>query len=269
MSFKKYKNEESSGSSDSSSNESSDDEQDDHKKTCYFDDICKKYNIQYSIKPYAYNENKSVIEILPRFIHSNCIMVNGNFMYDTKLKEPLSKELINILTILSGSVKSVNELIAEIYNCMEKKLSKSYLIVYVTCNSIYFKITDLLSPQCSLLSGEAYSTNIVFSFGYNKLNIDKSNFYFDSTLYKFNEDNLNKLIAVYNLKYDINQRIKNMHYSEKNSDMYYIKTKSFGDTIHEFSIETTGINDVYIKFNGKKVNIDKIDDIVKKFNLCK
>ena len=60
-----------------------------------------------------------------------------------------------------------------------------------------------------------------------------------------------------------------MHYSEKHGDTYYIKTKSYGDTIHEFSIETPGINDVCIKLNGKEVTIDKIDDIVKTFNSYK
>lgn len=190
-------------------------------------------------------------------------------MGDKILYNELSGEMINYLTILSGNDKKMNDLISKIYNYIEKNLKESYLIVYVTYSRIYFQITDLLLPKYVLLNNKEYSTNIYFSFEYEDVIQDNFKFMFDFILYELNEDNMNKLIILYKLKYIINQKIKNMYYSERNNDTYYIKTRSFGDIIYDFSIKTNGINDVYIKLNENEVKMNKLDDIIKIFNSYK
>ena len=87
--------------------------------------------------------------------------------------------------------------------------------------------------------------------------------------YEFNDDNLSKIVKLYKDKYTINQKIQNMYYGSHDNGTYYVKSGSFGDPILEFEIKTNDLENVYIKFNNKMVNMDKLDWIIKSFNSYK
>ncbi len=60
-----------------------------------------------------------------------------------------------------------------------------------------------------------------------------------------------------------------MYYGSHDDGTYYVKSGSFGDPILEFEIKTNDLENVYLKFNNKKVNIDKLNEIILMFNLYK
>jgi hypothetical protein len=148
-------------------------------KEITFENICDKYKIIYSVKPYAFDKKRNVIEIPQRIIHSNCIINIGTLSEKECMHEPLYDSLINCLTIFSGHNTQINNLIEKIYNYINQILPDAYLIVFVRHYQIYFQIIDKLFEKYTLLQNKAYTTYILFCFHYNKLNNDKLMFYYN------------------------------------------------------------------------------------------
>jgi len=239
-------------------------------KEITFENFCDKYKIIYSIKPYTFDTKRNVIKIPQRTIHSNCIISVGNCLMAEKiLNKPLSDEMINYLTTFSGHNINTNNLIEKVYNYINKFLPDTYLIVIITYYQIYFQLIDKLFEKYVLLQNKAYTTSMLFCFHYDKLNNNKLMFEHESKEYEFNDDNLSKIIKLYKKKYTINQRIQNMYYTSFDNDSYYVKSGSFGDKIFELNIKTNDLENVYIEFNKKIVNINKLDWIIQRFNSCK
>lgn len=239
-------------------------------KTITFENLCDKYKIIYSIKPYTYDTKRNVIQIPQRTIHSNCFISVGNcLMTEQYLNKPLSDEMINYLTTFSGHNINANNLIEKVYNYINEFLPDTYLIVFVAHYQIYFELIDELSDKYVLSHNKAYITSMLFCFDYDKLNNDKLMFNYDCKKYEFNNENLFKIIKLYKKKYTINQQIQNMYYSSHENERYYIKSLSFGEIIYAFEIKTDNLEDVYIEFNNEKVNIDELDWIIQIFNSCK
>lgn len=234
-----------------------------------FENLCDKYKIIYSIKPYKYDTKRNVIEIPQRTIHSNCIISIGSLMAEDYLNKPLSDRLINCLTIFSGHNTQINNLIEKIYNYINRILPDAYLIVFVEHYQIWFQIIDKLFEKYILLQNKAYTTHILFCVYYDKLNNEKLMFEHNLKEYEFNDDNLSKIVKLYKDKYKINQKIQNMYYGSHDDGTYYVKSGSFGAPILEFEIKTNDLENVYIEFNNKKVNIDKLNEIIQMFNLYK
>jgi hypothetical protein len=233
-----------------------------------FNDFCDKHKITYSIKPYAYDAKRNVIDIPKRFIYSNCVMCIGNcFIAEKYLNKPMTDEMTNYLTIFSGNDVAINNIIEKVYSCINKIVPEAYLIVFITYNQIYFQIIDKLFEKYVLLSNKAYTTHILFCI--QRSNINKNVFEHEFKEYELNDENLFKIAKLYKNKYAINQRIQNMYYDSHDNGAYYIKGGSFGDPILEFELETNGLKDVYIKFNGEPADIAKLDNIVKMFNMYK
>ena len=141
--------------------------------------------------------------------------------------------------------------------------------MFVTYNQIYFQLIDKLFEKYVLLQNKAYTTHILFSFHNNKLNNEKLMFNHNFKEYEFSDDNLSKIVKLYKDKYTINQQIQNMYYGSHDNGTYYVKSGSFGDPILEFEIKTNDLENVYIKFNNKIVNIDKLNEIIQRFNSYK
>lgn len=239
-------------------------------KEITFENFCDKYKIIYSVKPYKYDTKKNVIEIPQRIIHSNCIISIGNGLSaEEYLNKPLHDIMKNYLTTFSGHNTQTNNLIEKIYNYINRILPDAYLIIFVTYNQIYFQLIDKLFEKYILLQNKAYTTHISFRFHYNKLNNEKLMFDYNFKEYEFNDDNLSKIVKLYKNKYTINQQIQNMYYGSHDDGTYYVKSGSFGDTILEFEIKTNDLENVYIEFNNKIVNIDKLDWIIQRFNSYK
>jgi len=238
-------------------------------KEITFENICDKYKIIYSIKPYTFDKKQNVIEIPQRIIHSNCIISIGSLSEKECLNEPLYDSLINCLTIFSGHNTQINNLIENIYNYINRILPDAYLIVFVEHYLISFQIIDKLFEKYILLRNKAYTTHILFRFHYNKLNNDKLMFNYEFKDYEFNDDNLSKIVKLYKNKYTINQQIQNMYYGSHDDGTYYVKSGSFGDPILKFKIKTNDLENVYIEFNNKIVNIDKLNMIIQMFNSYK
>jgi hypothetical protein len=233
-----------------------------------FENFCDKYNIVYLIKPYAYDKKRNVIEIPQRTIYPKCVICIGNCLMAKKLiNKPLSNEMINYLTTFSGHNITINNIIDKVYNYINSGLSEAYLVIFVTYNQIYFQIIDRLFEKYVLLQNKAYTTHILFCFHHNKLNYNKLMFDYKFKEYEFNDDNLSKIVKLYKDKYAINQKIQNMYYKSHDNGTYYIKGGSFGEPILEFEIKTNNLENVYIEFNNNIVNIDKLDNIVKTFNM--
>ena len=236
-------------------------------KEITFENFCDKYKIIYSVKPYTFDTKRNVIEFPQRTIYSNCIISVGNcFMAEKYLTKPLSDEMINYLTTFSGHNTLINNLIEKVYNYINRFLPDTYLIVFVTYNQIYFQLIDKLFEKYVLLQNKAYTTHILFSFHYSKLDNDKLMFNHNFKEYEFSDDNLSKIVKLYKDKYTINQQIQNMYYGSHDNGTYYVKSGSFGDTILEFEIKTNDLENVYIEFNDKTVNIDELDWIIQRFN---
>ena len=237
-------------------------------KEITFENFCDKYKLIYSVKPYTFDKKQNVIVFPQRTIYSNCIISIGSLLEKESLK-PLYDSLINYLTIFSGHNINTNNLIEKIYNYINRILPDTYLIVFVTYNQIYFQLIDKLFEKYVLLQNKAYTTNILFCFHYNKLNNDKLMFDHNFKEYEFNDDNLSKIVKLYKDKYTINQQIQNMYYGSHDNGTYYVKSGSFGDPILELKIKTNDLDNVYIEFNNKIVNIDKLDWIIQTFNSYK
>jgi hypothetical protein len=236
-------------------------------KEITFEDFCNIHKIVYSVKPYAYDVKRNVIDIPQRTIYLNCVINIGNCLIAERyLNKPLNDKMTNYLTIFSGNNITINNIIEKVYNYIKESLPDAYLIIFVTYYQIYFQITDRLFEKYVFLQNEAYTTHILFCFHFDKLNINKLMFDYKFKEYELNNDNLSKIVKLYKDKYIINQQIQNMFYVEHHNGTYYIKSGSFGETILEFEIKTNGLEDVYIKFNDSIVSIDKLDSIVKMFN---
>ena len=238
-------------------------------KEITFENICDKYKLIYSVKPYTLDKKRNVIEFPQRTIHSNCIISIGSLSEKECLNKPLYDSLLNCLTIFSGHNTQINNLIEKIYNYINRILPDAYLIVFVEHYQIYFQIIDKLFEKYVLLQNKAYTTHILFDFDYNKLNNDKLIFDYNFKEYELNDDNLSKIVKLYKDKYIINQQIQNMYYRSHDDGRYSIKSGSFGEPILELKIKTNDLENVYIEFNNKMVNIDKLDWIIKSFNSYK
>jgi len=240
-----------------------------HNKEIIFENVCDKYKIIYSVKPYI-DKNRNVIVFPQRTIHSNCIINVGNcFMAEKYLNKPLSVEMINYLITFSGHNINTNNIIEKVYNYINIFLPDTYLIVFITYKQIYFQLIDKLFEKYVLLRNNPYTTHILFFFHYDKLNNNNLMFNHNFKEYEFNDDNLSKIIKLYKNKYIINQQIQNMYYTEHNNGIYSVKSGSFGDLISELKILTNDLENVYIKFNNNIVNIDNLDWIIQIFNSYK
>jgi len=233
-----------------------------------FENFCDKYKIIYSIEPYDHKRN--VIKIPQRNIYSNCIICIGNCLIaEDLLNKSISDGIINYLTIFSGNNITINNIIEKIYNCINKVLPNVYLIIFVTYNHIYFQLIDKLFEKYVLFANKEYTTHILFRFQCDELDYDKLVFEYNFKEYEFNDENLSKIIRLYKNKYTINQQIKNMYYVEHDNGNYYIKCPTFGKTILQFEIKTNNLENVYIEYNKKIVNINRLDNIIKNFNSYK
>jgi len=236
-----------------------------------FENFCDKYKIIYSIEPYAYDHKRNEIKIPQRTIYSNCIICIGNcLMAEDLLNKPISDATRNYLTTFSGNNLTINNIIEKIYNYINKVLPNAYLIIFVTYNYIYFQLIDKLFEKYVLFAAnKEYTTHILFRFQCDELDNDKLMFEYNFKEYEFNDENLSKIIRLYKNKYTINQQIKNMYYVEHDNGNYYIKCPTFGKTIIQLEIKTNNLENVYIEYNKKIVNINKLDNIIKNFNSYK
>ena len=228
-----------------------------------FDDICKRYNIEYKITKSSVN-NKQVISIPQRHIHSNCIITINRLDANEYFNRELNDRKINLLTALSGADEKINNLIETIYKYI---LPDSYLIVFITEYRIYFNITDILLPKYVLCSYKPFSTNTLISFACTDLIENKYQFSLKFNNYELNDNNLIKVINLYKKHRLITEAIKGMYYTETDGESYYIKSGSFGDVYHELQIKYDSIDNLTIMLDSKVIDEKQLPSVVSLFNL--
>ena len=236
-----------------------------------FEDFCAQYKITYSIKPYPYDTEKNIIDIPQRTIYPGCVICIGNcLMAKEYLARPLTNQMINYLRTFSGHDQVINNIIDKVYNYVNKFSPNphTHIIIFVTYNHIYFQLTDRLFEKYVLFHNKPYTTHILFGFQFDKLN-NELVFEYNNKKYPLDDINLSKIVSLYKNKYIINQQIQNMYYVEHSNGIYYIKGMGFGETILKLEVKTNDLENVYIKYNNKQVDISRLDNIVKNFNLYK